>query len=565
VAWNVGSPPRLHHDAKLSSSHHPRALAQVASFRNSNAITDKAASKSHISSRMSRRLWLVLISMSVIEYRSSLTARAPTRTFADPSKSAEQPNSLKNLAIRGSIWTIAGYSASQILRLAGNVVMAHLLFPSAFGLMSLVNIFLQGLRMFSDIGINPSIIQSKRGDDPVFLHTAWTIQVMRGGALWLGSIVLAWPMSWFYGSPELIWLIPVAGLSAVAAGFISTSLPTHGRRLALGKATTLHLSAQMIAVMAMVGWARVHRSVWALVFGGVVYTVVLMAGSHLLLPGVRCRFAWDREARQELFGFGKWIFVSSVLTFFAGQLDRLMLGKLVPLEAMGIYSVAMVLASLPQQVAGRLAASVIYPVLAKHARGDAAQFGARVRRVRNAVLPSCLVISLAMLLGAPLVVEYLYDSRYQSAAWMAQWLSIYMWFWMLQNTADRALLAVGDSRSVALSTCANLVVTTIGCVAGFHLAGMRGFILGLGASSLAGHVVVQASLKLRGVNIIGQDLMYTAAVIALGVIGIWAASAGSAHVRTEWALLVRLACSGAVILGAGVCAASYTLRQIART
>ena len=474
-------------------------------------------------------------------------------------------SSLKSLAIRGSIWTIGGYGCSQVLRLAGNVVLAHLLFPSAFGLMSLVNVFLQGLGMFSDIGINPSIIRSKRGNDPVFLNTAWTIQVTRGGTLWLCSIVLAWPMSLFYGFPELKWMIPVAGLSAVAAGFSSTSLPTLGRRLALGRATTLRVVAQALSIMAMVGWALVYRSVWALVFGGIVNVVVVMAGSHLLLPGVRCRFAWDREARRELFGFGKWIFVSSVVTFFAGQLDRLMLGKLVPLEALGIYSVAMVLASLPQQVAARLAASVMYPVLAKHARGEVAEFGVKVRRVREAVLPACLVISLALLLGAPLAVQCLYDARYHSAAWMAQWLSIYIWFWMLQNAADRALLAVGDSRSVALSTFANLVVTAIGCLTGYHLAGMHGFILGLCASSLAGHVVVQVSLKLKGVNIIGQDAAYTAAAVLLGAVGIGARAAGRAHVRADRGWLVDAACLGAVVLGVGAWAAFHTRRQISQT
>src|SRR5688572_26141625 len=112
----------------------------------------------------------------------SIVVRAAAQTAGRTS--AHKP-SLKSLAIRGSVWTIAGYSGSQTLRLVGNVIMAHLLFPGAFGLMLLVNIFLQGLRMFSDIGINPSIIRSKRGGEPVFLHTAWTIQVMRGGALWL--------------------------------------------------------------------------------------------------------------------------------------------------------------------------------------------------------------------------------------------------------------------------------------------------------------------------------------------------------------------------------------------
>lgn len=70
---------------------------------------------------------------------------------------------LKKLAVRGMVWTIAGYGASQILRLGSNLILTRLLFPELFGLMTLVNIFITGLHLFSDIGVGPSIIQNKRG------------------------------------------------------------------------------------------------------------------------------------------------------------------------------------------------------------------------------------------------------------------------------------------------------------------------------------------------------------------------------------------------------------------
>ena len=71
--------------------------------------------------------------------------------------------------------------------------------PEAFGLMALVNAVLYGLRMFSDLGLGPSIIQKKGGVEPDFLHTAWTIQILRGAVLTIGACVLAWPMAAFYG------------------------------------------------------------------------------------------------------------------------------------------------------------------------------------------------------------------------------------------------------------------------------------------------------------------------------------------------------------------------------
>ena len=93
--------------------------------------------------------------------------------------------SLKALAMRGSLWIMGGYGMSQALRMGCNLILTRLLFPEAFGLMTLVNTVLIGLGMFSDVGTNQSVIQNERGEDPAFLNTAWTIHIIRGFALGL--------------------------------------------------------------------------------------------------------------------------------------------------------------------------------------------------------------------------------------------------------------------------------------------------------------------------------------------------------------------------------------------
>jgi hypothetical protein len=82
----------------------------------------------------------------------------------------KQGSSLKKKAIRGTAWTLFGYGGSQALRLVSNLILTRLLVPEVFGLMALVQTFQIGLTLFSDIGIAPSIIQNKRGEDPTFFQ-----------------------------------------------------------------------------------------------------------------------------------------------------------------------------------------------------------------------------------------------------------------------------------------------------------------------------------------------------------------------------------------------------------
>src|SRR5690606_37933513 len=147
-----------------------------------------------------------------------------------------------------SVWTIAGYGAGHMLRLGSNLILTRLLFPEAFALMALVQVFMQGLAMFSDIGIGPSIVQNSRGEDVTFLNTAWTIQIVRGIVLSICACVVAWPVSEVYGEPLLLPLLAVSGFSALIAGFNSTSVFTLNRKLAFGRLIAIQLLSHVVSL-----------------------------------------------------------------------------------------------------------------------------------------------------------------------------------------------------------------------------------------------------------------------------------------------------------------------------
>ncbi|MGC3971371.1 MAG: oligosaccharide flippase family protein [Pirellulales bacterium] len=162
---------------------------------------------------------------------------------APESTSADAP--LRGRVLRGSFVTVVGYGLGQVIRLAGNILVSRLVLPEAFGIMALVNILIQGLAMFSDVGIEPALVQHRRGDEPRFYNTAWTVQVARGFVLLLATALLAWPASLVYDEPRLLVLLPAAALASVVAGCNSTAIFAARRHLLLGRLTVLELLAQL--------------------------------------------------------------------------------------------------------------------------------------------------------------------------------------------------------------------------------------------------------------------------------------------------------------------------------
>ena len=186
-------------------------------------------------------------------------------------------------AFEGSTWTLVGYASHQLARLTTTVLLAHLLLgPKAFGLVALVNVFLSGLEMLSDLGVGLDVVQDPRGDDLGFLNTAFIIQAARGMMLAIVAATLAYPFAAFYRQPAVLWLLIVGAASIAIRGFTSSSVWTMTRHVQLKRLTLLTISGEIAGLLASLTWAIIAPGAWALVVGKVASALVFVVGTHMV-------------------------------------------------------------------------------------------------------------------------------------------------------------------------------------------------------------------------------------------------------------------------------------------
>jgi O-antigen/teichoic acid export membrane protein len=421
--------------------------------------------------------------------------------------------------LRASLWTVVGYGAGHVLRLASNLILTRLLFREAFGLMALVNTLLFGLVMLSDLGIGPSIVQSKRGHDPAFVNTAWTLQVMRGAFLLLVSCAIAWPAARFYGEPRLLALVPAIGVNAFFLGLNSTSFYTLNRRLDQSKLVLIDLVSQVVSIVGMVCWALVHPSVWALLGGGSFGFLVKMAASHTLEPDRRNRLSWDPSAARELIHFGRWIFLSSILTFFAAKLDALVFGRLLPMGDLGVYSIASTLARLPLEVMTGLASAVMFPLLSESFRRDDGSLHKSLLRMRCLVVLPTVLASLSLALFGDRLIHFLYDSRYQDAGLIVRILGAGAVGAAVSASSGPALFAIGNSFLNMVLEGARVTLLIAGMMVGHHFFGARGLVIGVASVGPLIYPFWAVALRRKG---LWQPLLdLPVLLVSYGAIVVW--------------------------------------------
>ncbi len=424
-------------------------------------------------------------------------------------------------AMRSSMWTVLGYGLSQVLRLLSNLILTRLLYPEAFGMMALVMVFMQGLAMFSDVGVGPSIMQSKRGDDPDFLNTAWTIQVMRGVGLWIASCLIAYPMSLFYNEPQLLQLIPVAGVALLIAGFNPTRLETAHRHLMLGRVSLIDIATQAIGILAAIGFALLTKSVWAFVLSSLVSVIVQLFLSDYFLIGVRNRFRWEPTAVQELVHFGKWIFLSTVAGFLFSQGDKVILGKFMSIELLGIYNIGYFLASFPLALSTNVIHKILIPLYRERPPAESPENYHKMRMVRFGVTASIFAMLMVFAFGGIPLVNLLYDSRYVDAGTIVVVTAVVQIPWVIVLTYDQAALASGDSRRFFV-LAATKAVAMIGClIVGVSKGGLLGALISQGIAIVFVYPVVVWLARRQSAWDPLHDFVFVVFGTIVGVLAIW--------------------------------------------
>lgn len=440
--------------------------------------------------------------------------------------------SLKERVLRAGSWALSGFVLTQVIRLGSNLILTRLLFPEAFGLMAVVYVLMTALVMFSDLGISQSIIQNRRGDEPDFLNTAWTVQILRGALIWMLALVialslpLAVSMNWVaegtvYANPSLPWIWAVYSFVAIIQGFESTKVAWAYRNLQVKVLTQIELLGQISALVVMIVWASLFHNLWALVAGAITTGLVRCFAGHAWLPGMANKIHWETQAAKEILHFGKWVFFLSIIAFLAASSDRIILAAYLTPTQMGLYSVAFLLSGAFLELFNSMLTKTAYPAICEVVRErpeNTVKVYHRLQLIADVFLFG--VAGLLFTVGSD-VVRLLYDQRYQDAGPILAILA----FGLIATryaVVYQFCLAVSAMRHLFIANAARLVTIVVGIPIGFGMAGFKGALFAIVLSQFAGwpvalHFKAQHGLIDFKKELIGLPVFCFAAVAGWGI------------------------------------------------
>ena len=410
---------------------------------------------------------------------------------------------------------MVGYGVNQALRLGGNLILTRLLFPEAFGMMAIVSIAAYGVTMFVDMGIAQSIVQNERGNDPEFVNTAWSIQIILGFLIWGGLCALAFPIAKIYEVPQLVTMLPVIGIGAIISGFNSTKLYTAQRNLEAKRVTLIDIGTYAIGLIFTIYLAWLLKSVWALVWGQVISSALKMSATHVVLHGITNKFAWESDAVRKLIGFGRWIMWSSVLTFLSAEGGRMLIGALLDMKELALFTLANTMSLMFWQAIQPLAWKVFFPAYSEVYRGNPKNLFSVLYKARILItLPSWCISVFFVFFGSQLM-EILYDARYHGSGTMLEMLAIGTMVSCVWGSYTGVLLAMGKVATMTMLTAFQIGLQFGGMVVGYKYWGGAGIVIGIAAANWITYVVQAYVMHRNGLLQLKLDLGFLLASILI--------------------------------------------------
>ena len=360
---------------------------------------------------------------------------------------------------------------------------------------------------------------SRHGDDREFINVAWTLQIIRGLLIWLLCCALAYPMSVVYEASELLLLIPVVGLTAIIQGFTSPAVLTLKRKVDLQKLVSWQISTQLLTTVITILFAWYFRSIWGIVYGGLIGAIIACLSSFRLPFSGKLRIKLNSKSSGEIFHFGKWIFVSSFISFLISKGDIFILGVFLTKADLGVFSIAAIWSKMSLDLLQKVNQEVMTPLYAKAFHENRISVKEKIKKARFILLAFTLPMVWLMVMVAPFLIDFLYDERYSNAGWMLQILAVGSIGAAITATSGNALLSFGDSFGYMIFQIASGILMVLSMFFGGYYYGVVGLIAGVSIAKFLSYPVI--ALLMRRHKIWLPRLDGLAAISSLLAVGGW--------------------------------------------
>jgi O-antigen/teichoic acid export membrane protein len=364
-----------------------------------------------------------------------MTCTAAEPAFAEPAISFAMPaqGDVPKLARRGLNWSLLLLAGRYLLSMGSTALLARLLSPADYGLMGMVAAVTALAQASSDFGLSWATVQraqlSRNQIDALLV-----INCGFGSFLMIVCALSAPYVAAFYHRPELTKIMVAASTALLMSAIAVQPAALMRRQMKLKELSLCSLWALVVSATVAVVLARLGFGYWALVVQLILQQAITTALSFPM-SGYFPRLPRNFLNIRSLLTFGGYSAAYGIVNYFARNLDNVLVGKFWGAAALGYYSRAYFLMTLPAMVVMGVFSGVLIPAMASLRNEPARMEAVYVRALRLITVLGC-ASAVGIAAAAPELVDLVYGPKWRAVVPILLWLSAASILQPIQNTGQ---------------------------------------------------------------------------------------------------------------------------------
>jgi PST family polysaccharide transporter len=288
---------------------------------------------------------------------------ADGHSMSVPSSHDNSARSVGRRAASGAIWVFLTFAAGRSLGVINNIILARLLSPDDFGLVSFSMILIGAFTILQDLGVPASIVYS-RHDIRTIGATALTINLAASSLLLAATVAVAPFLANAGGDDAIASVVVVLAIGLVISSLGSVQRAMLIKELAFRRKFIPDFVPLIVSGVVSITLAFLGLGAWSLVIG---YLVKVGMTTTLLwsLSAVRPRPHFEWSIARDLLGYGKHVSIASIVGFVGINADYFIVGHQLGTFDLGLYTLAFTISNLPCSLIGQVASTTMFPAYAQ--------------------------------------------------------------------------------------------------------------------------------------------------------------------------------------------------------
>lgn len=314
-------------------------------------------------------------------------------------------------------WSAVTEIAAKLVTPITSMVLARLLTPEAFGVVTTLTMIITFAEIFTDAGFQKYLVQHEfkdAQDRDESTNVAFWSNLVMSLFIWGIIAIFANPLAALVGNPGLGHVLIIACVTIPLAAFSSIQMALYKRDLDFKTLFKVRIISTLIPLLVTVPLAFWLRSYWALVIGTITVNVV-NAVLLTVFSKWKPRWFYSFAKLKEMFSFTVWSMIEAVSIWLTGYVDVFIVGTMLSQYYLGIYKTS---SALVGQIMG-LVTSITTPILfsaLSRLQNDEKEFHALFFRFQKLVGLLVIPLGMGIFLFSDLATELILGSQWAEAA-----------------------------------------------------------------------------------------------------------------------------------------------------